>query len=272
LERPKEVYGVDFSGAADAGMRVWIAEGLNDGGTLTIRRCIRGDELEGSGKERKKCLGALAGFVKAHPCSAFGFDFPFGVPGVLVRQRNWQTFVSVFSSLYKDPDYFREACFKKAGGRELKRATDKLARTPFSSYNRRVYKQTYFGITEILQPLVQNDSARVLPMQKPFHGKPWVMEICPASNLKAFGLYSIHYKGKGKQHREGRQKIVESFSKAFPFQLTDHDVERRVVENPGGDALDSIIAAAGTFQALRRKDLFAPRYCNTWNVEGYVYA
>jgi len=272
VDRPKEIYGVDFSGAADAGNKIWVAKGLDDGESLIIEQCVMGFELPGSGKERKACLRALAVFVEDRPFAVMGFDFPFGLPGLLVRQRNWASFVSVFPTLYKDPDHFKETCFEEAGKRELKRATDTLARTPFASYNRRVYKQTYFGVTEILRPLVRRDSCRVLPMQDPASGKPWLMEICPASTLKALGLYHIPYKGKEIKHRQGRKRILESLSKTVPFRLEDRDLEKRVLANPGGDALDAVIAAAGTFRALRREDLFAPQEGSRWRVEGYVYA
>lgn len=272
MDRPKNIYGIDFSGAADAGSKIWLAKGFDDGHVLKIETCIRGDELPGSGKKRKPCLQALAAFVENQPSAAMGFDFPFGLPGVLVRQKSWTAFVSAFRALYKDPDRFKATCVEEAGKRELKRATDKLARTPFASYNRRVFKQTYFGIAEVLRPLVRKDRARVLPMQQASAGKPWIMEICPASTLKAYGLYHLHYKGKEKKHREGREKILQRLSEAVSFTLGDRGLEKRVLENPGGDALDSVIAAVGTFRALRRKDLFAPRDCNLWSVEGYVYA
>lgn len=272
MDLPKEIYGVDFSGAVDAGTKIWIAGGTGGRASLAIEHCVRGEDLPGSGKAREACLTALASFVERHPDSATGFDFPFGLPGLLIRQRNWKAFVSAFPRRYKDPDHFRETCFKEAGRQEVRRAADVSARTPFASYNRRVYKQTYFGIREILRPLVRKDSARVLPMQEALAGKPWIMEICPASTLKACGLYHIHYKGREARHRKGRERILESLSKAVPFRLGNHGLAERVVENAGGDALDSVIAAAGTFQALKRKDLFAPKDADAWNLEGYVYA
>jgi hypothetical protein len=271
VDRPRETYGIDFSGAEDAGRSIWVARGVDTGENLVIEECLRGDALQGSAKDRKTCLRALAALTKEHPRAAYGFDFPFGVPVKLVARKSWKAFILAFPRVYKSPDHFRETCFSKAGKRELKRVTDRKTRTPFASYNRRVYRQTYFGITEILFPLVAGDLARVLPMQKPSPGKAWVMEICPASVLKSLWLYHFHYKGKEKKHRAGRERILESVEKIIPLRIARSALVKQVLENRGGDALDSVIAAAATYQALRRKDLFAPKDGSLWRLEGYVY-
>ena len=59
----------------------------------------------------------------------------------------------------------------------------------------RIFKQTYYGMSEILHPIIQNNHACVLPMQKPAPKKPWIIEIYPASTLKVEGLYD-RYKDK----------------------------------------------------------------------------
>ena len=53
-EPPRNIYGVDFSGAADAGKRIWIASAVVPDGVLRIERCFRGDSLlhGGSGRAR----------------------------------------------------------------------------------------------------------------------------------------------------------------------------------------------------------------------------
>jgi hypothetical protein len=272
VDSPREIYGVDFSGAKDAGLGIWVARGVNTEETLVIEECQRGDTLQGSAKDRETCLKALVSIIKEHPGAAFGFDFPFGLPAGLVAQETWKSFILAFPRLYKSPDHFRESCFTRAGKREMKRMTEGKTGTPFASYNLRVYKQMYFGINEILFPLVVEDFIRVLPMQKPSAGKAWVMEVCPASVLKSLGLYNFHYKGKEKKHRLGRERILKSVEDITPLRLEQSGLEKRVLENHGGDALDSVIAAAATYQTLRRKDLIAPKDGTLWRLEGYVYA
>jgi len=91
--------------------------------------------------------------------------------------------------LEKDLDDFKKRCFTDAGGQELKRHADNAAHTPFSPYNLRIYKQTCYGISGILAPLVKADRACILSFHAPADEKPVILEICPASTLKAHNLY-----------------------------------------------------------------------------------
>ena len=129
------IYGIDFSGAQDAGKKIWIAEGVVKGDSLLIEDCFRARDLQDSGNELDKCLPALKDFMKENQDAAFGLDFPFGLPYVLVGQESWKEFIIAFPNLYDSPDHFRETCFSNAGNRELKRKTDREAKTPFSPYN-----------------------------------------------------------------------------------------------------------------------------------------
>jgi hypothetical protein len=187
--RMERIFGVDFSGATDAGKKVWIACGVNEGTRLCIVECMRGDTLPGSAAGRERCLAALRDLIAAESACAFGLDFPFGLPRVLVAQADWKDFILSFPTMYPDAEAFRQACRSAAEGREHRRLTDRQSRTPFSPYNLRLYRQTYFGLREVLYPLVRDRQAAVLPMQRPCRDKAWVLEICPASTLKREGLY-----------------------------------------------------------------------------------
>jgi hypothetical protein len=135
----RQVYGVDFSGAADAGRRIWITRGVIDGGDcLRIEDCHRGADLPGSGMERDRCLAALRDFIVKERAGAFGLDFPFGLPRRLVEEASWLEFVLSFPKRHHSPEAFREACRAATGGAELKRVTDRETGTPFSPYNRQL--------------------------------------------------------------------------------------------------------------------------------------
>jgi len=41
----RSVYGVDFSGAEDAGRKIWVATGTIEGRTLRIEQCQPGEAL-----------------------------------------------------------------------------------------------------------------------------------------------------------------------------------------------------------------------------------
>lgn len=263
LRRP--VLGVDFSGASDAGKRIWVADARQDSGVLHIVACRRGDSLDGSAPAREPCLSALRRRLAACP-SVVGMDFPFGLPSELVEQRSWEAFVLNFPVRYRTAQAFREAC-RMAAPRELRRLTDAQARTPFSPYNLRLYLQTFYGIGDVLHPLVRQGVARVLPMQRPDADLPWLIEACPASTLKALALY-VPYKGNGAEHRDARKRIIESIAAQGLWRLSSA-AKQAAVENPGGDALDSALAALGAFRALPGACLGAPN--SAAGVEGHVY-
>ncbi len=188
--RRARVFGVDFSGAADAGRKIWIASGIIRGRGLRIEQCVRAEALPGSGRDRDLGLTALRRFIAEAGASAFGLDFPFGLPRCLVVEKTWEDFLSAFSSRYPDAERFRRACQRAAGGAELKRVTDRETRTPFCVYNLRLFRQTYFGLRDLLAPLVRGRRVRVLPMQRAAAGIPSILEICPASTLKRARLPS----------------------------------------------------------------------------------
>ena len=53
--------------------------------------------------------------------------------------------------------------------------------------------------------------------------------------------------------------------------MTSARVPWAVVEDPEGDALDSLVAAAATFRALQRNFRIRAGHRNSYLIEGYVY-
>ncbi|UCF84700.1 MAG: hypothetical protein JSV50_03460 [Desulfobacteraceae bacterium] len=268
---PFHIYGIDFSGAKDAGNKIWISKGTVKGEKLLIEDCFRASDIQGSGNDRERCIDALKDFVGQNEHAAFGFDFPFGLPEKLVKQGSWEDFINAFPGLYKDPEDFKRTCFSNAGGRELKRVTDIESQTPFSPYNLRLYKQTYYGILKILRPTVRNKRACVLPMQEPLAGKPWILEICPASTLIALELY-ISYKGRTDEHRANRGRILNKIEKTSLLQMLEPGIYETVLEDKEGNGIDSVIAATATFRALKKKAASPKAMKDSYSIEGYVYA
>lgn len=267
---PARVHGVDFSGAIDAGRRIWIASGVVEDGTPRIVDCRRAEELPGSGRRRERALAALRELIAGERAAAIGLDFPFGLPAPLVPDGSWVDFALAFAGRYPDPEAFRHACVTQTGGRELKRLTDLEARTPFSSYNLRLYRQTYAGIRDLLAPLVRADVARVVPMQPVAPDRPWLLEICPASTLKRASLYRS-YKGQTLAQRVARERILASLGSSGALAIPDA-VRRRALDDPGGDALDSLIAAAATSGAVRDPSFPGADPDGRYAREGRVYS
>ena len=262
------IHGVDFSSAKDAGKKIWITRGIIEEDMLLIKECFKAEDLPGSGRDRESSLTALKEFISEQKDSIFGLDFPFGIPRVLVKEESWEKFVLSFQTTYTSPGEFRKECTLASGGIELKRFTDFKAKTPFSPYNLRLYRQTYFGIRDVLGPLSRHKTVCVLPMQKPLPDRAWILEICPASTLKREKL-SISYKGRGEEHRTTRVRILDSIEKTGVLKIKGSSLRVTIVDNPGGDALDSVIAAFATFRALRSRLIFDKN--SPYALEGWVY-
>ncbi len=273
------IYGVDFSGAKDAGNKIWITECTMEGNILQVEKCTRASEFLKAGSSRDKCITSLRKFIVGKNDSIFGIDFPFGLPNEVLHKLfdacNWKEFVHEFAKQYSNPETFKKECLKVTTGKELKRDTDKDKATPFSPYNLRLYKQTYFGIHDILAPLIEADLVCVLPMQSAVQGKPCILEICPASTLKNLeerlkieNLYTP-YKGRDMKFRDQRLRILDALKKTNRISLTDA-VICAALNNEGGDAIDSIVAAYATFCGYNNFS----KIDNDENylMEGYVFA
>jgi hypothetical protein len=271
LNSGRAIYGVDFSGALDAGKKIWVTRGAENNGVLCIKDCLRGSHLPGSSVDRMRSLHALREYIRWRPTGAFGLDFPFGLPGDLVQHKSLIEFLVAFPGEYKSPEKFRDLCLCKAGGREKKRKTEAQAKTPFSPYNLRIYKQTFFGISAVLSPLICNDLARIHPVQRPSTRKPLLLEICPASTLKRLRLYGSKYKGRGLGHRKERASILRHLEERCPVRFDPPGLYRTVMEDTGGDALDSVIAATAVHRALNTKSTFSEGDKKVLDMEGYVY-
>jgi hypothetical protein len=90
--------------------------------------------------------------------------------------------------------------------------------------------------------LVEQHNARVIPMQKPLAGKPLIAEICPASTLKAEGMY-VPYKGRGDGLRAARADILRSVTRRGLLSPVRGKLRETILDNAGGDALDAVLSA-----------------------------
>src|SRR5262249_55316232 len=135
-----------------------------------------------------------------------------------------------------------------SGRREPKRVTDVESKTPWCAFNIRLYRQSYHGMAEVLRPLVIANKALVLPMQAPRPDLSWLIETCPASALRHFGWRGSY---KGAALGDQRRRILKALQEAGLLNALPRFLSARVVEDAGGDALDSIIAALATGRALR---------------------
>ncbi len=263
-------FGIDFSGAKDAGRHIWIARGSVEKGRLRIEDYRPAEAVLGHAGLRE-CMSALCQFIASHKDAAFGMDFPFGLPTSMVQEKTWEAFVLAFPRRYPGAEEFHHLCHQASDGKELKRICDKEARAPFSPYNRRVYRQTYYGIRDLLRPLVMQGRARGLPMQRAETGKPVLMEVCPSSALRRLGLPFRGCKGRTIAHLSVRKAILDGLEARTGLAIEGKALRSAVVANAAGDALDSVVAAYATFRAVSNPDSLIPSDNPYFRTEGHVY-
>ena len=260
------ILGVDFSGASDAGRKIWVAEGrLSDRGTLQLALCVPAMDLPGGGVRPEQAVPALVRYVATLTEARVGCDFPFGLPRDLVTARTWRSFALRYAAEFADADSFRSIMRSRHNAIEHKRQTDRIAGTPFNSYNLRLYRQTWWGITGVVSPLVRAGRAIVRPQQKLRAGKPTLIEVCAACTLKSIHLYPP-YKGKEPAHRKARRRILDHLIDRGALLAPARSMRGMLLDNEGGDALDAVIGAVATARADLSKEPDAYQ-----RLEGRVY-
>jgi hypothetical protein len=241
----RQIVGLDFSGASDAGRRIWIAEARPARDGIEILSCRPAAELPGGAVRRAPALAALRGYIAGLADAIIGCDFPFSLPREVIAHATWTEFIADFT--HSDAAAFAAHCRRLSPGHEPKRLTDREAKTPWCAFNIRLYRQSFHGMAEVLRPLATDGKAVVLPMQAPAPNLPWLIETCPASALRHFG-WRGSYKGPGLSDQ--RRKILSKLTAARLLRPLPASIAKRVIADSGGDALDSVIAALATAAAL----------------------
>lgn len=284
---PTTVLGVDFSGAKLAGRNIWLARAVPASDRaepgLTLASLDRLEDLCGSA-ERDLALAWLVDHIraaaKANEPLLVAADFPFGLPIEVVPDCwRWPMQLEALAKWLDGASALGLECVRRAkllGAKlHIRRQTDSESKTPFDCYHYRIIYQTFHGMRDVLKPLAADRNVAVLPFQYTKVGKASaiVVEACPSSTLKRLALPYHNYKQPtgGRltaKRRRTRAAIVEGIRRHIA--LTDRQV-RTIMRNPGGDALDAVIAAAGGWHAWRQSDHAAIRRHKRYPVEGYVY-
>jgi hypothetical protein len=279
------VYGVDFSGAKQAGRNIWIARTEPRArGRLALVGLDRLEALCGTA-ERAPCLAELVRLVNVSTDALWGFDCPFGFPLELFPPDAPWAAQFAFVGAFGDEAYrcglecIRRTKLMPAGplrtALHCRRQTDRDARAPFDAFHYRMIYQSFFGLRDVVQPLAATPGTAVLPFQyrKLPRARRIAVECCPASVLKKHGLPHQNYKQpKGgplsRRRRETRHAILAGLAK----WVTIGDRHRRaIMRNPGGDALDAVIAAVGALHGVREADHPAIARHHRFPREGRMY-
>jgi hypothetical protein len=250
--------GIDFSGAKDAGRRIWISEGVELDGSIIVEALLPARELKSSGRDRTTALSALVDHIASLGRSIVGIDAPNSLPKSFAPE-GWAPWFDGFAA-HGSAEAFREACRRTTGGRETKRCCDELARTPFAAWNLRLYRQTWHSLTDLYAPLLQRQAVTVAPFQRA-DSRPRLAEICPASTLKHLELYKPY---KGRKLADERQALLREMTQRAGLRMA-RGLQERAVEDVGGDALDAVIALAAAARCRKQIERHEPAS------EGEVY-
>ena len=270
--RVRTIYGVDFSGAAEAGRNAWVArcERVGRSAKLTLIGLDSLERLAGASK-RDVALSWLVKAIQDSRDALWGIDFPFGLP-IELGLGDWSTQLEAVDSWTGTTNAFGLDCcaraMKAVNKLHTRRDTDRETKTPFDCYHYRIVYQMFHGMRDVLLPLRDDESTCVLPFDVATldTAKRVVAESCPGSTLKRLGLPHARYKQAkpGRvaiKHKRVRELILAGLSASIEINPTQR---RTMLNNPGGDALDAAIAAVGTWDAYRRMDTAAiaahPRY------------
>ncbi len=291
LPRFARAYGVDFSGARLAGRTTWVArlDLAGDGGPPRLAALDRLDRLAGTA-ERGPALAHLVTMVRGSADALWAFDCPFGLPVELLPARaGWAAQRRLVREWGDDAYGLGLECVRRAralgGPLHVRRLTDGDARAPFDPYHYRIIYQTFYGVRDVAGPLAADAGTAVLPFQyrKLARGRLGrgklgrdrrprregvgdrasgpaarrvVVETCPGSTLRRWGLPFQRYKqpeggALTAVRRRTRRAIVDGVCARV---VVGPAFVRRMMRDPGGDALDAVVAAAGGLEGVLGAD------------------
>lgn len=280
-------YGVDFSGAKLAGRNMWVARvEPRTRGRAVLTSLDRLETLCGTA-ERAAVMAHLVELVRASESALWGFDFPFGLPVELFPDGTGWPEQFAFLHEWGDEAY---ACGLECVARARKladgvahhrtalhcrRMTDVDAKAPFDTFHYRIIYQTFYGMRDVVNPLRQTPCTAVLPFQyrKLPRAKRVVVECCPGSVLKKVGLPHQNYKQPAggpltRKRRLTRHAILAALEE---WVRIDDRFRRVMMRNPGGDAMDAVIAAVGATRAVAAADHAAIARHHRYSREGHLY-
>ena len=131
--------------------------------------------------------------------------------------------------------------------------------------------QTYYGIRDVLRPLVLAGKVNVPPIHPAASVLPCLLEVCPAGFLKATGLYKPPYKGPTRANYDARNIILKTLENSRYIAVSSPALRDTILSNNPGDALDSILAAAIAANTVNDPECIDAKSGDPYCVEGCIY-
>lgn len=255
------IYGVDFSGSATPGDVIWIAEGrVTDAGTVEVID-TESAKSRGWGRARDAVYSHLEEFIASRKESVFGLDVPLGFPENEVDADGWEAFLNGFHAKFdgRDIDVF-PGILQLEGHPKREDDVRYGGQSPFSP---QVRYMVFFGLRDLLHPLVTKKNVSVRPMGSVFDGCADLVEVYPAATFGRHGLYRSGYKRGGDVERCRRRINFEGLNELDNVRI-DKKLKPHALDSD--DALDSICAAVATGHAVMNGIKDPPA-----SVEGHIY-
>lgn len=275
----RTVFGVDFSGAKQAGLNIWIARTRVVPGQprLILESLDRLGQLAGT-NIREPALDYLVHLILGSHQALWGMDFPFALPIEIAGPGGLKTQLRWVSTYPGNAYEFGRDCVqiaRRIGTRlHLRRVTDIETKTPFDCYHYRIICQTFHGMRDVLNHLAGRPGTVIWPFDTSTSYDRLVVETCPGSTLKRWGIPHQNYKqpagGPLEPKRRRNRRIILQHLRQI-IELSDAHV-RKIQRNPGGDALDAVIAAAGTWEAFNTHDPETWQHHPRYRWEGKIFA
>jgi hypothetical protein len=275
-------YGVDFSGAKLVGRNTWVARLEASGSDGPRYRLVELDRLERlcGTAARERALAYLVELIAATTCALWALDFPFGLPVEVVDDgAAWSHQLELVRAWEGEAYALGVECVRRArergGPMHIRRLTDVEAKTPFDCYHYRIIYQTFHGMRDVLGPLATIPGTAILP----FHYRRLprasrvLVEACPASTLARLGLPRRNYKqATGGPLTPLRRATRHALLDGLEREVALSPAQRRtLMRNPGGDALDSVVAGVGGALAWHACDHSAVARHPRYRREGRLY-
>lgn len=267
---PIAVFGVDFSGARRAGDATWVAHLDPLGaGRYRVHSLERLGDLAPS-THRRTALRALVALIADSPRnSLWALEPRWRWPSVVSHVANWRR------GAYGYGLWCVRRSVRRTGALHTYRLTDRETKAPFDPFHYRIIYQTFHAIRDVVLPLREAGAVAVMPFDHMhLSTRPRVLvETCPSSTLQRLGLPHQLYKApRGattRVERRTRERILAGLSAWIELP---RESLRVVMQDPGGDALDAVIAGVGAAQAWGTADLASIAAHPRYRREGFRFA
>ena len=254
-EAPVTVLGVDLSASASAAHRkTWITRATVTDGAVAIGQPFPARALPGEPRSRDAVFDALRQTIaEPEPPAVVGLDAPFSLPEPIVTEPDWRAFLETVPDAFVDAEDFQMTCHRRTervtdGDRkEIRRRCDERF-DGLCPYNRFVFRITYYALRDLLVPLVRSGRAAAWPFQPGAATADRVLlETYPAAVLASrLAVRSTAYKDAHDDpafRRAVLDRILTSDAVAVDPHPAAAVLRSVIVDDAGGDALDSLLAA-----------------------------